>query len=47
MNTAGEGEAGASWESSIEIYTLPYVEQIANEKLLSNTGSSTQCSMTT
>ena len=26
MNTAGEGEGGANWESSIEIYTLPNVK---------------------
>ena len=32
-----------NWESSIEIYTLPYAKYIARGKLLYNTGSSTQC----
>ena len=43
MDTAGKGEGGTNWESIIEIYTntLPYVKQIANRKLLYNTGSST------
>ena len=36
-----------NWESSIEIYILPYAKLIASGKLLYNTGSSTQCSMTT
>ena len=25
-DTVGEGEGGTNWESSIEIYTLPYVK---------------------
>ena len=37
----GAGESGPNWESSIEIYTLPHVEQAANGKLLYNTRSST------
>ena len=44
--TAGKGEGGMDWESSIDIHTLPCVKQIANEKLLYNTGSSTWCSET-
>ena len=38
-----------NWESStdIYIYTLPCVKQIVSGKLLYNTGSSAQCSMTT
>ena len=47
VDTAGEGEGGTNWESSIEIYILPYVKLIASGKLLYNTGSSSQCSMTT
>ena len=44
MDTAGEGEGATNQESSIAIYTLPCVEQIASGKLLQNTGSSAQCS---
>ena len=47
VGTVREGEVGTNWESSIEIYTLPCVKQIASGKLLYNTGSSTQCSVTT
>ena len=45
--TAGKGEGGMDWESSIDIHKLSCVKQIANEKLLYNTGSSTWCSETT
>ena len=34
-------------KSSIDIYTLPYVKQIASGKLLYNTGSPAWCSVTT
>ena len=34
MDTAGEGEGGTNGERSTEIYTLPYVNQIASGKLL-------------
>ena len=37
--TAGEGEGGMNWESSIDIYTLLYIKQMASGKLCS-TGSS-------
>ena len=40
-------EDGTDGESSIETYRLPYVKQIASEKLLYNTGSSDWCSMIT
>ena len=30
FNTVGEGEGGINLESSIDTYTLPYVQQIAN-----------------
>ena len=33
MGTVGEKEGGTNWESSIEIYTLPCVKQIAKAKL--------------
>ena len=39
MDTVGEGERGTNGESSIDIYTLPCVKQIAGEMLLYNTGS--------
>ena len=32
-------EGGTNGESSIEIYTLPYVKQIANGNLLFDTGA--------
>ena len=38
VDTAGEGEGGTSWESSIETYTLPDVKQTASGKFLYNTG---------
>ena len=43
MTTARTGEGGTNWESSFEIYMLPYV---TNGKLLYNAGSSTWCSVT-
>ena len=39
MNTVEEGEGGMSLESSVDMYTLPYVKEIANGKLLYNPGS--------
>ena len=42
-----EGKSGMNGESSINIYTLPCVKQIADEKLLYNTGSQTWCSVMT
>ena len=42
-----EGRSGMNGESSINIYTLPCVKQIADEKLLYNTGSQTWCSVMT
>ena len=39
LDTVGEGESGMNGESSINIYTLPYVKQRAGEKWLFNTGS--------
>ena len=39
VDTVGEGEGVMNWESIIEIYTFPYVKQIASEKFLHNTGS--------
>ena len=46
-DTAVEGEGGSSWESSINIYTLPCVEWIASGTLPCNTGSSTWSSVRT
>ena len=42
VDTVGEGEGVMNWESIIDIYTLPYVKQIASEKFLHNTGCSLQ-----
>ena len=39
VDTVGEGERGVNGESSVDIYILPCVKQIAGEKLLYNTGS--------
>ena len=36
----GEGEGGMNWESGIDIYTPPWVKQIASGKLLYSRGSS-------
>ena len=47
MDIVGAGEDGTNWESSIEIYALPYVNQMASGMLLYNTGSSAWCSETT
>jgi len=37
-----EGEGSTNEASSMEIYTLPYVKQIANGDLLYNSGNSNQ-----
>ena len=39
VDTVREGESRMNGESSIDIYILPCVKQIAGEKLLYNTGS--------
>ena len=39
VGTVGKGKNGMNGESSIDIYTLPCVKQIAGEKLLYETGS--------
>jgi len=44
---AHNGTGGMNWEIGIDIYTLPYVKQIANGKLLQSTGSSAWCSVMT
>ena len=46
VDTAGEGESGMNGESSIVIYILSCVKQIAGEKLFYNTGRA-WCSLTT
>ena len=38
--TVGKGEGGMNWDSSIEIYTLPHVKQIASGNLPYIKGSS-------
>ena len=47
VGTVGEREREKNGESSVNIYTLPCVKQIAGEKLLHNTGSPTWRSVTT
>ena len=47
VNTGWQGEGGINWEGGTNIYTLPHAKQIANGKLLCNTGSSTWCPGTT
>ena len=47
VDTAGEGKSGMNRESSLDIYILPCVNEIAGEKLLYNTGSPTWHSVTT
>ena len=47
VNTVGNGESGTNRESSIDIYTLPCVKQIATGKLLYHTGSPGWCSVMT
>ena len=42
VDTVREGEGGTNWESTMEMYTLSYVKQIASGKLPYNTGSSNQ-----
>ena len=34
VDTVGEGEGGTNWEIRIDIYTLPYIKQIANRNML-------------
>ena len=47
MDTVEEREGRTNWESSIDIYTLPSVKQMAAGKLLHGTGSSApRCVMT-
>ena len=45
MDTLGEGET--NWKSSIAIFILPCVKEIASGKLLDRTRSSAQCSVMT
>ena len=45
VDTVGEGERGVNGESSVDIYILPCVKQIATDKLLHNTGSPAWCSV--
>ena len=39
VDTEQEGEGGMSWESRIDIDTLPCVKQLASGRLLHSTGS--------
>ena len=47
VDTEGEEESEANWESSIGIYTLLCVKQTASGKLVYSTGSSARCSVMT
>ena len=44
--TVGEEEGRLNREIRIDIYTLPWVKQVASGNLLYSTGSSTRCSVT-
>ena len=41
------GEGGMNWEISIDIYTLPCVNQMTSGKLMDSPGSSAWCSVMT
>lgn len=43
VETAGEGEGEVNWESSMDVYPLPWRKQTASGDLLSGTGSSAGC----
>ena len=45
--TCGHSWGRRGWDELRETFTLPYIKQIASGKLLYNTRSSTQCSVTT
>ena len=47
VDTEQEGEGGMSWESRIDIDTLPCVKQLASGRLLHSPGSSIRCSVIT
>ena len=40
MDTVGEGEGEMNWESSIEMYALPYVKWMVHRNWLYDTVSS-------
>ena len=42
----GKG-GGVTWETGIDICTLPPIKQVTNKGLLFSTGNSTQCSVMT
>ena len=46
MVTGDKGLGGEiNWEIGIDIYTLLYIKQITNKKIMYNTGKSTQYSV--
>ena len=47
VDTVREEQGRMNWENNIDIYTPPCVQQIADKKLLSNTGSPAWCSVMT
>ena len=47
VDTIGEGDGGASWESGVDVCTLPCVRQLTSGRLLSSTGNSARCSVMT
>ena len=44
---SGSSEAGISWETGVDIYTLLYIKQITNNNLPYSTGNSSQYSVMT
>ena len=47
VDTVREEQGRMNWENNIDIYTPPCAQQIADKKLLSNTGSPAWCSVMT
>ena len=47
VDTVREEQGRMDWENNIDIYTPPCVQQIADKKLLCNTGSPAWCSVMT
>ena len=45
VDTVGEGEGGANWESIADMNIPPRVKELASGKLLNSTGSSARCSV--
>ena len=47
VDTVGEDEGGANWESNIDIYVILCVKYIASGKFLYDTGKTAWCTVMT